>query len=241
MTPIPEAVKQIVANPAVVIAIDTCSLLDLFRQEKFDRPKVPADEIRAVAEFLSVFPTVPNTAHLVVPELVPREFADHAGRIEKEYQKWLNLHDENQLWLAESANWLGFLAPAPSNVSPLGISSLCRRLADQLLTQAVVLARDQSCLERAVARLIDKTPPSQNNEMKDSMNLEQILELSRQLQRHGFVPARVFVSSNTKDFADPNSPKLHPALQQDFAAAGLEYFTCFRTALGQLRFRGQLP
>jgi len=44
-----------------------------------------------------------NVRHLVVPELVPGEFADHASRIEREFDGWLGFHDENQDWLAEAA------------------------------------------------------------------------------------------------------------------------------------------
>ena len=58
------------------------------------------------------------------------------------------------------------------------------------------------------------------------MNLEQTLELSGQLQNAGFAPAKVFVSSNTSDFAaSPTSSGLHPDLQAEFTAAGLEYST----------------
>ncbi|HVA49772.1 MAG TPA: hypothetical protein VNH11_25620 [Pirellulales bacterium] len=104
------------------------------------------------------------------------------------------------------------------------------------------MARDQACLDRAVARLIAKRRPSHQKEIKDSMNLEQSLELSGRLQNAAFAPARVFVSSNTNDFAaGATSAAVHPDLQGEFAAAGLEFFTSLRAALGSLRARGQLP
>jgi hypothetical protein len=115
-------------------------------------------------------------------------------------------------------------------------------LAEELLARATVLDRDQACLDEAVKRLIAKTRPSHNKEMKDSMNLEQVLELSRQLKNQGFSPDRVFISSNTADFAETSSSsKVHPDLEVDFLKAGLKYFTSFRAATGWLRSRGQLP
>lgn len=240
MTPISEAVKQIVANPAVVIAIDSCSLLDLFQLEKNEKKCRPSvEDIRAVAEFLDRLSFSPNIAHLIVPELVPREFEDNADRVEKKSKDWFEFHDEKQLWLAESSKWLGFSPPTPLEVGPQDIPLLCRKLAERLLGQAAVLDRDQVCLDRAVQRLVSKTRPSHKNQMKDSMNLEQVLELSRQLLNCGFTHARVFISSNINDFAE--NSKLHPDLRQDFVTAGLEYFTSFPAAFGRLRSRGQLP
>jgi hypothetical protein len=90
--------------------------------------------------------------------------------------------------------------------------------------------------------LIAKRRPSHKKEIKDSMNLEQGLELSRLLRNAAFAPARVFVSSNTNDFAaSATSSVVHPDIQGEFAAVGLEYFTSLRATLGALRARGQIP
>jgi hypothetical protein len=242
MTPIPAAVAMILATPAPVLVFDTCSF-DLFRRDvPRQQPRVPSGEIKAAAEILQLVTARPDAAHLIVPELVPGEYADHANRIEGEFEGWFRFHDENQDRLAEATLWVGLALPVPLAVQSFGIQGLCRRLAEDLLAKAVVLARDQTCLDRAVARLIAKRRPSHKKEMKDSMNLEQSLELSRQLQIAAFAPARVFVSSNTSDFAaSTTSSAIHPDLQGEFAAAGLEYFNSLRAALGSLRARGQLP
>ena len=243
MIPIPVAVATILATPAPVLVFDTCSFLDLFRRDiPRQQPRVSSGEINAAAEILQLVTARPEAAHLVVPELVPGEYADHAKRIEDEFEDWFRFHDENQDWLAEAPLWIGLALPAPLPVHPFGIQASCRKLAEDLLAKAMVLARDQACLDRAVVRLIAKRRPSHKKEMKDSMNLEQSLELSHQLQIAAFAPARVFVSSNTNDFAaTATSSVVHPDIQGEFAAAGLEYFTSLRAALGALRARGQLP
>ena len=118
----------------------------------------------------------------------------------------------------------------------------CHKLADELLSSAVVLARDAGCLDRAVARLVKKRRPSHKKEMKDSMNLEQAIELCQQLTAAGFTRARGVVSSNVNDFSGgANDPALHTDLRDEFAKVGLEYFTSFEATVGELRSRGELP
>ncbi len=240
MIPIATAAATFLNCPAPVILFDTCSLLDLFRPAG-QKPRVPAGEIRSAAEILRLVIGQPDAAHLVVPELVPGEYADHADRIEKEFKGWFRIHDENQEWLAEAALWIGHQLPAPQAIQQFCIQAGCRRLADDLLSRSIVLERDPPCLERAIARLIAKRRPSHEKEIKDSMNLEQSLELSRRLSNLGYAQSRVFVSSNTNDFAAANSTAVHPDLKPELLAVGLEYFTSLRAALGALRAKGQLP
>ena len=133
--------------------------------------------------------------------------------------------------------------PPPPGPTPRGdlATAKLRTLADSLLAKAKVLDRDQACLDQAVARLINKTRPSHKKEMKDSMNLEQCLELSRRLQNAGFVKSRVWVSSNTNDFAQGStSSHLHSDLQADFTATGLKNFTSLWAAFGYLRGLGEI-
>jgi hypothetical protein len=88
MTPISEAVKQIIANPAAVIAIDTCSLIDLFRVGEKRRLKAPPDEIGAVVRLLQQLATRPEVPHLIVPELIPKEFTDNADKEQAAFRSW---------------------------------------------------------------------------------------------------------------------------------------------------------
>lgn len=243
MTTIPAAVAQILAQPAPVLILDTCNFLDLFRRDATrQRPRVPAGEVRIASELLGLVTARPDAVHLVVPELVPGEFSDHADRIEGDFAEWFAFHDENQRWLAEASLWVGTALPNPSVVVPLGLHAGFRRLANNLLARAVVLDRDPTSLSRAVARLIAKRRPSHKKEIKDSMNLEQGLELCSQMRNGGFTHAAAFISSNTNDYASaPTSSQLHDDLRGEFAAVSLEYFTSLRAAVGSLRARAELP
>jgi hypothetical protein len=235
------AVTQIMAQtPVPVLLVDTCNLLDLFRSDP-PKPRVSQQEIRAAADLLDLLNATPNAAHLLVPELIPREYTDHADTIQRAFGGWTERHDSNQTWVFDASACVALALPAPHPVQPHDLAARLRALADSLLGKAKVLDRDQACLDRAVIRLVNKTRPSHNKEMKDSMNLEQCLELSRRLQSAGFVKSRVWVSSNTNDFAQgPTSSQLHSDLQGDFTAIELKYFTSLRAAFGYLRGLGEI-
>ncbi len=242
MSKISVVADRIRASPAPVLIIDTCNYLDLFRRDDVSKqPRVEFEDIQTAADLLALAPPLPNNVHLVAPELVPGEFSDNADRIVRGFESWLASHDANQRWLTEAALSLVTALPQPTEVLPLDMHLKLRQLAEDLLARATVLDRDQQCLERAVVRLIAKRRPSHNKEMKDSMNLEQSLELSRILRADPpLAYPCVFVSSNTNDFAAPKSSKLHADLQADFDAASLLYFTSLRAAVGSLRAQGLL-
>ena len=138
--------------------------------------------------------------------------------------------------------YVALALPAPLLVHEFGLAARLRGLANDLLAKSTVLDRDQVCLDRVVVRLINKARPSHKKEMKDSMNLEQCLELSRRLEVAGFPKSRAWVSSNTNDFAQTStSSQLHADLQGDFTAAGLKYFTSLRSAMNHMRALGEIP
>ncbi|HEV3436667.1 MAG TPA: PIN domain-containing protein [Gemmata sp.] len=242
-TSIADAVAHILGQtPASVVLVDTCSLLDLFRRDE-SRPqrRVVIEEIQAATFLLELVTSNPNSAHLFVPELIPKEFEDHANRTETSFRSWTKLHDDNQKWLVEAFGCFSVPLPAALSVANLNLAAKLRSLANNLFAKAIILKRDQTCLDKAVERLINKTRPSHDKEMKDSMNIEQCLELSRRLQQHGFPSSRVWISSNTKDFAETsNSSVLHPELHDDFNAVGLKYFTSLREAFFHLRSKGEI-
>ena len=242
MTSIATAAAQIRASPALVLIVDTCNFLDLFRGGDGSKRKLlPEEEIQTAAALLALVAVNPLAVHLIVPELIPIEFADNADKVAGGFESWIKNHDMNQHWLVESAFSVAVALPQPMEVFPLDLHLRFRKLAEDLLARATVLDRDQQCLERAVARLIAKHRPSHEKEIKDSMNLEQSLELSRMLATNPALPyPQIFVSSNTNDFAKPNTTKMHPDLQAEFDAASLTYSTSLREAVGSLRAQGLL-
>src|SRR5262249_37232894 len=112
-------------GPAPVLLVDTCNFLDLFRSDSA-KPRVPHEEIRAAADLLSLVTATPDSVHLLVPELVPREYTDHANSIQAKFSEWTELHDANQDWLVRACRSVALALPAPHPVHPHGIATLLR-------------------------------------------------------------------------------------------------------------------
>lgn len=241
MTPIQDALALILKHPAPVIILDTCNLLDLFRRDLKDNvPKSGPEELQAALALLRFVAVSPRYAYVVTPELVAGEFADHADRIENDFDAWFRPHDESREWFSRVSSLLGVTLPPPVSLQTQQFAAGCRKIADNLLTASIRLSRDQTCLDRALVRLVGKARSSHKKEIKDSMNLEQSLELSRRLRAAPLGFDCVFVSSNTSDFANPKSTRLHDDLVKDFRDAGLSYFPSLRAMVGRLQLIGQL-
>ena len=89
-------------------------------------------------------------------------------------------------------------------------------------------------LQAVLERLAVATRNAGEDAETELLNLEQSLELARLLRVGGFAKPVVFVSSNTRDFADPTSfAKPHPDLVTELAAAGLEYASSLQVAIGK--------
>jgi hypothetical protein len=189
---------------------------------------------------LQLAAVTPPLVYLFVPTFVPREFADNADREESTFRKWIEFHDQNHGWLVQVSSTIGMPLPAPTQVMPFDFPKQLRSLANDLLNHAIVLADDPDCLSRAMTRVINKVRPSHKNHIKDSVNLEQCLEMSRRLQAAGHQGSRLWISSNVNDFAEPQSSQLHQELQAEFAVAGLHYHVSFQAALGRLRSAGEV-
>jgi len=238
MTPLAEVAERIRAKPAPVLIVDTCNFLDLFRVARPTKDaaerRVELAELLAAVELLKLLGSPDPPLYHVVPELVPGEFKDNATeKVEEPFRLWLDAHDKNQQWLSGAGYAVGLALPTPVPVQPFHLSGRLRQLAEALLATATVLARDQTCLDRAVSRLIGTRRPSHKKEMKDSMNLEQSLELARRLRSDGtFGEAVAFISSNTNDYADSGKARVHPDLRAEFDAVRLDYHTSFASARG---------
>src|SRR5205807_10445039 len=110
-----------------------CSFLDLFRTEESQtkvpyQARAPHQEIRDAADLLTRVNAAPGAVHLIVPELVPREYSDHAAALQAQFGKWTELHDKNQDWLREAGLAVALALPANHPVHPYDLAALLRGL-----------------------------------------------------------------------------------------------------------------
>jgi hypothetical protein len=227
-----QLVAEITAAPAHVLFLDTCVVLDTIRAH---RDYLGKQHVVACKELLTPGPASPPAVHLVVGELVAIEFGqnEHAVRIDSRnamevFQRVYDVGVALAIW--------GTTAP---NAAPITDDLVL--LAQNLLARSKMIDGDSTCLGRAMNRVVNKRRPAQSGRIKDAFLLEQYLEFSRQLRATGFSMRCAFASTNTEDYAENRKARIHPDLEVEFLAVGLEYFNTLHAAVGSLGLLSGAP
>jgi len=236
MTLIADIIHDITANPAPVLFLDTCILLDVVRAPLRSKP----DEVRFAQLFLTSVRKNPKTIHLLVPSPVQPEWNTHILERVNECTTAVNACNAVAAICGHLA--LPVVAALPAGV--LTMPALLRQLSTDLLAACVAIDYDGLALARAVDRIIAyrhpiKQPHSKG--AKDSVILEHAVETTAQLRNAGFAEICIFVSSNTGDFANPGSTNLHDQLAASFNPVNLRYAVSLADAEGVLTAAGWVP
>jgi hypothetical protein len=235
MALIADIVHDITANPAPVLFLDTCILLDVVRAPLRRKP----DEVRLAQLFLTSVRKKPKSIHLLVPSPVQPEWETHIQERVNECAMAVNACDA-------VAAICGHLALPMVGALPAGVDempNLLRQLSTDLLAACVTIDNDGLASSRAVDRIVAcRHPVKQHSKgAKDSVILEHAVETTAQLRIAGFVEICVFVSSNTSDFANPGSTNLHTQLTASFSPVSLGYAVSLADAEGILTVAGWVP
>ena len=181
MTLIADIIHDITANPAPVLFLDTCILLDVVRAPLRSKP----DEVRFAQLFLTSVQKNPKTIHLLVPSPVQPEWDTHI--LERVNECTTAVNACNAVAAICSHLALPEVAALPAGV--LKMPALLRQLSTDLLAACVTIDNDGLALARAVDRIIAyrhpvKQPHSKG--AKDSVILEHAVETTAQLRNsHG--------------------------------------------------------
>jgi hypothetical protein len=238
MTLIAGAVATISGNPAPVVFLDSCVLLDVVRSPL----RNISSEVRVANQFLNAVGKVPKTVYLVIGSPTPTEWTDHIDEAEKDCKTAVNSCNA----VSDACRHLalpGAPFPAATLAAAVGLPSVLRKLSADLLAAAICLDHDGNALSRAIDRVVAARLPAKKGGKgaKDAVILEHALEATRQLRAARFAGTCVFTSSNTSDFAAPTSMALHPILAPDFAPLNLLYATSLTHAETHLRATGWVP
>ena len=209
MTLIADIIRDIAANPAPVLFLDTCILLDVVRAPLRSKP----DEVRFAQLFLTSVQKNPKTLHLLVPSPVQPEWDTHIQERVNECATAVNACNSVAAVCGHLA--LPVVAALPAGV--LKMPELLRQLSADLLAACVAIDNDGLALARAVDRIVASRHPVKqphSKGAKDSVILEHAVETTAQLRSAGFAEICIFVSSNTADFANPGSTNLHTNWQR---------------------------
>ncbi len=151
MTLIADIVRDIAANPAPVLFLDTCILLDVVRAPLRSKP----DEVRLARLFLTSVQKTPKTIHLLVPSPVQPEW--DANVLERVNECTTAVNACNAVAAICGHLALPLVAALPAGVRTM--PALLRQLSFDLLAACVTIDNDGAALARAVDRIVANRHP----------------------------------------------------------------------------------
>ena len=225
MPSIAEVVKRIQQSGLPVLFLDSCVLLDVIRAPL--RPGQLPGCVEVARALLRPAAAPPMHCTIVAGSFVRREWLAHSDLQAAQLRDHISEIDDDAARLHHLCALMGVPPsfPAP-DYRPLCLADRLLDLSRRLMDTALHLDQDNDCIIRAHHRASNHLAPSiKGGEIKDSTIIEECLEVSRRLHALGYLPRRLFCTSNTNDYCGRSSAKLHPTLVVDFGAASLEFAT----------------
>jgi len=231
----PGDLEKVVQMGVPVLLLDTCTALDVLRD--ITRKTVQLHNLQAAMRLLTAAELLPKPELvLVMAEQVTAELADNRDQVEAEARDALDKFHEQAQRVAAVATLFG----AVGTVATAHLRDHVPRAKEVLRRWETVslLARQGSDTKgRAMTRVVSAVPPSRRGKesAKDCLVVETYLETAAQLRAAQFKSKIVLGSSNTDDYVDPVSKRLHERLRADFAVSEIEFapnFGAMRHLLG---------
>ena len=242
MIPISEAARLIASEPAPLLLLDTCALLDVLRAPQ--RGDDPSIAIGAAVEILRRA-SAPRRIWVLAAGIIQIEWSDNATAVItslathiKQVDHWVRGLSVTLRALPPAAE-LASKGAAESSLAPGGragfealrISERLNALAEALLRSVVWLEADAEILLAAHQRSAMNLKPASRGkrERPDCQIIETYFSLCRGLRANRFSERSVFVSANKGDFCADGAPL---AFHVDLAPACSECQIDFAINLG---------
>ena len=228
---------QHIAEPgeSPILCLDTCSALDVLCDPSRREVGLPEQE---ASLFLLGMGETGSGLEVRVADQVRLEYADRVERVQKETTRALRKL-RSQI---EKVDELVGLHGCKGQIVLdhwYGHPKRCRKAADRWMKIAASVPTPSDVEKRAFARVNKALPPAGRgkSEMKDCVILETYLAYVKAL-RVDSNRTVVFVSSNTKDFANERGNDVADEIRAEFLAVDLKYAPNMRIAR---RLLGLLP
>jgi hypothetical protein len=230
------AAARIKLAVAPVVFLDTCVLLDVVRAPL----RNAAGTVEAATELLTGATRNPPTIYLVIACPTPTEWGAHIDEAVQDCENAVNSVGA----VSASCTFVGLPALGPL---PAGLATLpdcLKMLSKNLLDASILLDKDGDALSRAIDRIINALKPARKGGQgaKDTAILEHAVSLVDALLVGGFAGRRVFVSSNTGDFATAKTTAIHPEIRPIFdPPRDIYYFVSLSAVVTWLKANGWVP
>lgn len=239
-TSIEEAVRLICAEPAPLLFLDACALLDILRVASIRGHATPARAIVAANQILEGMNSQPRTLWLLCAALVEVEWKDNVDGVLSEITNHVRQVDGSieRLHAAiraipsiaadiESGEMRGLAARArPPQFGSLDLPTKLLRISENLVSSALWLAANERILGAANARSMQGLKPADvgKRERGDCQIIETYFALCRALRTENYTESCVFVSSNKADYFGEGAPmRPHEHLAGTCSAVGLQF------------------
>ncbi len=223
-----DAARRIVAVAAPILCIDTSSLLDLARDPL--RPKFDARHAGAALQLIARAESKPATLTIVLTEQVIKELNDHLSEVKAEGERAIQQLNK----ALEICRIYGAIHGLPTPVIPTSAySSAADAVIQRFVRTAVTLRGSAASRNRAWDRVSTALAPAKRGKqsMKDCVIIENYLQVIGKVRTNGFQRKALFLTSNTADYAEGPSFRLHPDLVSSFSSVSLGFQINFESAL----------
>lgn len=211
------------SQPAPIVFLDTCAILDIPRS--FYRELASSSLVQMALKAIQASSATLPKLHLLAPEKVTLEYAKNLPEAIQGLQ-------DRILHFSEISRSLSTAQDSAQLVS--GLATIGKELAaltDRIYQSSLSIATEQSCLSSAAQRRATGTAPGTRGSSNDAdcIIVEHVLEFVRQLRAVGVQQPCIFVSSNHKDFG--RAPIAKSPLDSEFGALSIDYMADIATAM----------
>ena len=244
-----EAQDHILTEPAPVLFLDTCVLLDVLRVAS-ERENAPHRIIPAAEQVAVRANSSPRQLWLLGAALLDVEWNDnvqgvfdsvaaHIARVDRSLAK---LHATIQafpsIFMDTRNHDLGFASAArPLQIDRFDLPRRLREICERMLRSMIRLSPDDETLRAANLRSMKGLKPATigKREHPDCLIIETCFALCKSLRSRGFGERYAFVSSNKADFYGEGKPlRPHEDLAGECSAMNLDFALAFDHALSIL-------
>jgi hypothetical protein len=221
-------IVSLVALDSPVLCVDTCTVLDVIRD--ITRETVVLSDASAGLSLLAAAETGSDLI-VFMAEQVTLELATHVAGVEQEALSGLAKFQSQAQRIHEVA--VAYGAQGALQINHLdGHVNRAKTVLNRWQSVAQLVPQNDDVTKRAFRRVnAPRTPARRGKEsMKDCVIVEAYIEMASQLRAAGLTTPIVFVSSNTKEYYEPNTKHLQNDIAADLSAVSLDYAPNFGAA-----------
>ena len=204
-----------------VLCLDTCAILDIVRDPT--RDTIRLHEHEASLALLQAAETDKRLVVLVA-EQVRKEFEENADDVQKEAKRAIVKFRNRINEINDLAGLYGSSARVDSSHWE-DHELRCLEVAERWLEVGDSVSHSNQILSRATSRSIQARSPARKGKdsIKDCVILETYFERVRELREDGLTAPMVFVSSNTRDYAELSGARIQNDIKDEFGSLALGY------------------